>query len=206
MQWFSPEYMPSASTTQRVIKPTVFVLCWLPLVWLSIAAFTGQLGANPVETLLHETGIWALRLLWITLAITPLRKLTHWYSLIKLRRMLGLFSFLYASLHVLIYVWFEQFFDLDAMVLDVLDRPFIAAGLLAFILMVPLAVTSTNRMMRRLGRYWQRLHRFVYAIALLALLHFWWLAQAKVLWVEPAIYAGLLLILLGMRVRFIGRR
>jgi sulfoxide reductase heme-binding subunit YedZ len=182
----------------RTIKIVVFVLCLLPAGLLLQRFLTDALGANPIETLTHATGDWTLRLLLITLAVTPLRRLTGWHWLVRLRRMLGLYAFFYASLHFLTYVVLDQFFDGWAIVLDVLKRPYITVGFAAFMLLIPLAVTSTNAMVRRLGgRRWQALHRSVYAIALFGVVHYWWLVKSDL--TEPILYALILAALLGVR-------
>jgi sulfoxide reductase heme-binding subunit YedZ len=194
----------TASTRRRdarilgVARPLLFAACLAPLAALVWAGFRGDLGANPVETITHETGQWALRLLLATLAVTPLRRLTGWNPLLRVRRMLGLFAFFYAVLHLATYLWLDQFFDWGAVLADVLDRPYITIGFAAFLLLVPLAATSTDAMVRRLGgRRWQRLHRLVYPAAGLAVLHFLWLVKADLR--EPLIYAGLLALLLAAR-------
>lgn len=182
----------------RHIKWGVFALALTPLGMLIVRALTGDLGANPIESVTHTTGDWALRLLLVTLAITPVRRLTGWNRIVQLRRMLGLFAFFYACLHLTTYVFLDQFFDWRAMIEDVWDRPYITAGLSAFVLLVPLAVTSTNGWIRRLGRNWSRLHRLVYPAAVIAVVHFLWLVKADLL--EPGIYALVLALLLGIRV------
>ena len=180
------------------IKLLVFVLSLLPAAGLAAGLFTGGLGANPVEAITHSTGEWALRFLLLTLAVTPLRKLTGYGSLIRLRRMLGLFAFFYAALHLSTYVALDQFFDAAAIVKDVVKRPYITAGFLGFLLMAPLAATSTAGMIRRLGgRRWQQLHRLVYPCAIAAVVHFLWLVKADL--TEPLLYAGVLTALLGYR-------
>lgn len=179
------------------IKWGIFALALLPLAALVLRALTGGLGANPIEAITHSTGEWGLRLLLLTLAVTPLRKLTGWNRIVHFRRMLGLFAFFYACLHLTTYVFLDQFFDWRAMIEDVLERPYITAGLSAFILLLPLAVTSTNRWMRRLGRNWVRLHRLVYPAAIIAVIHFLWLVKADSL--EPGIYAVVLALLLSAR-------
>lgn len=181
----------------RWVQPLVFVICLLPLGWLVWAAVEGRLGANPVEAVIHGTGEFGLRLLLATLAVTPLRRLTGWTWLIRLRRMLGLFAFLYASLHLLAYLWLDQFFDWRAIFEDILRRPYISVGFAALVLMVPLAVTSTTGWVRRLGARWRQLHRLVYPIACLAVLHFLWLVKADLL--RPGIYAAVLAVLLLAR-------
>lgn len=182
---------------QRIGKPLVFSASLLPLVWLFWLAWSDQLGANPVEMLSHRTGDWSLRFLLLTLAVTPVRRLTGWNGLQRFRRMLGLFAFFYVCLHFGVYLIFDQFFDLSAIIADVAKRPYITVGFAGLILLIPLAVTSTNRMIRRLGRNWQRLHRLVYLIAILGVLHYLWLVKADLR--EPLIYAGILVVLLGYR-------
>ena len=179
------------------IKPSVFVLCLLPLGWLIFALLSDRLGANPIEALTRETGEWTLRWLLITLCMTPLRKATGWRWPIRIRRMLGLFAFFYGCMHLTTYLWLDQFFDWGEIGRDILKRPFITVGMLAFVLLVPLVVTSTNAMMRRLGRNWARLHQLVYVIPALGVLHFWWLVKADVR--EPFIYALLFLALMLLR-------
>jgi sulfoxide reductase heme-binding subunit YedZ len=184
----------------RTAKPLVFLLCLLPLAVLAWAAVTDGLGANPVEALIHGTGDWALRFLLLTLAMTPLKRLLGQPWPIRFRRMLGLFAFFYACLHLLTYAWIDQGFDWPGILQDVVKRPYITVGLAAFLLLVPLAVTSTRAMVRRLGRRWKSLHRAVYAIGVLAVVHFLWLVKADLL--EPGIYALILAILLLARVPF----
>lgn len=189
--------------SERIVrfgKPLVFLLCLTPLGVLAYSVLSGQIGPNPVEAVTHFTGEWALRLLLITLAVTPLRRLTGRVWLMRFRRMTGLFAFFYASLHLLTYLWLDRFFDLPGIVDDVIERPYITLGFTAFLLMVPLAATSTRGMMRRLGRRWQALHRAVYAIGLLSVLHFLWLVKADV--TEPAVYGLVLAALLLFRVPF----
>jgi sulfoxide reductase heme-binding subunit YedZ len=175
----------------------VLLLACMPLGLLLVSATTDGLGANPVEAVLHRTGDWALRLLLATLAVTPLRRLTGWQWLLSFRRLLGLTAFAYALLHGLTYLVLDRGLLWEEVVADVLERPYVTVGLTALLLMVPLAVTSTRAMMRRLGRRWQSLHRLVYAIAALAVLHFLW--SSKLDRVEPLVYAGLLAALLLLR-------
>ncbi|MCD6680309.1 MAG: sulfoxide reductase heme-binding subunit YedZ [Burkholderiaceae bacterium] len=163
----------------RWLRVAVFVFALVPLARLVVLGALDALTANPVEFVQRSTGTWALAMLCITLAVTPLRRLSGWGWLMRLRRMLGLFAFFYACLHLLAYAWLDQWFDWNAIVDDVLDRPFITVGMTAFLLLIPLAMTSTNAMMRRLGRRWQELHRLVYAIAVLAVLHYWWHKAGK---------------------------
>ncbi|GLS06079.1 protein-methionine-sulfoxide reductase heme-binding subunit MsrQ [Chitiniphilus shinanonensis] len=179
----------------RYLKIALFLLCLGPLAW---TAWHLPAAVNPVEYLTHQTGLWALILLLITLSITPLRRITGRNELLRLRRMLGLFAFFHACLHFLVWLGLDHLFDLAAMWHDVLKRPFITVGFSALVLMIPLAATSTDAMMRRLKRNWARLHRLVYAVAVLAVLHFWWLVKRDV--TEPAIYGAILAILLVWRV------
>jgi sulfoxide reductase heme-binding subunit YedZ len=159
---------------------------------------SGALGPNPVEAITHFTGDWTLRILLLTLAVTPLRRLTGQAWIVRYRRMLGLFTFFYAVLHVATYLWLDRYFDLGSIAEDVLKRPYITVGFAAFVLMVPLAITSTQGWIRRLGRRWKTLHRAVYVIGVLGVLHFLWLVKADLL--EPAIYGVILAVLLGLRV------
>ena len=169
-----------------------------PAGYLAWGAVSNGLGANPIEAITRETGTWTLRFLMITLAVTPFRRLTGWNDAIKFRRMLGLFAFFYGTLHLLTYVWLDQFFDLASMVKDVAKRPFITAGATAFVLMVPLAVTSTAGMIRRMGgRAWRRLHRLAYASAVVGVVHYWWLVKLDT--TRPRNYAMILAVLLGVR-------
>lgn len=181
------------------LKRVVFVLCLLPLAWLTFALFTDRLGANPIEALTRDTGEWALRLLLVTLSMTPLRRFMGWSWPLRIRRMLGLFAFFYACVHLTTYLWLDQFFDWSGIWGDILKRPFITVGMLSFALLLPLAVTSNRFMIRRLGRNWARLHRLVYIIPALVVLHFWWLVKADVR--EPLIYALLFLFLMLLRWR-----
>lgn len=187
----------SDNRNRWIIKPAVFVLCLLPLAWIAWDAFNSNLGANPVEEMTHRTGDWVLRFLMITLAVTPLRRLFNWAVLLRLRRMLGLFAFFYVCLHFLIYIVFDHFFDFNDILEDIVKRPYITIGFSAFVLLIPLAVTSTNKMMRRLGKNWKKLHQLAYVIATLGVLHFLWLVKADVF--EPFVYGGILLLLLGYR-------
>jgi len=182
----------------RFAKPAVFVLCALPLAWLVFRAFTGRLGINPVEDLELTTGIWALRLLVLTLLVTPLRRVTGWNRVIQYRRMLGLFAFFYVSVHFAIYIGIDQFFAFDLILKDIVKRPFITMGFTAFVLMIPLAITSTKGWIRRLGRRWQMLHRLIYLSAIAAAVHYLW--KVKVMIGSPVYYAAIIAILLGFRV------
>ena len=178
-------------------KLWVFGLCLLPLARLVYLGMTGGLGANPIEFVTRSTGTWTLVGLLITLSITPLRRLTGRAEWLRYRRMLGLFAFFYASLHFVTYIWLDQFFDWSAVVKDIVKRPFITVGFAAFVLLIPLAATSTHAMMRRLGRRWQLLHRAVYATALLGVIHYLWLVKKDL--TEPLLYGSVLIILLAAR-------
>ena len=175
----------------------VFSTCLMPLVRLIVLAGNGGLGANPIEFITRSTGTWTLVGLLLTLSITPLRRLSGRAELIRYRRMLGLFSFFYACLHFTTYIWLDQFFDPAAIAKDIVKRPFITLGFSAFVLLVPLAATSTHAMMRRLGRRWQQLHRLIYPIALLGVIHYLWLVKKDM--TEPLIYGGVLMLLLVVR-------
>ena len=181
-------------------KPVVFVLCLLPLAWLVYAAVANQLGANPAEALIRATGDWTLRALCLVLAITPLRVITATPQLARFRRMLGLFVFFYGVLHLLSYSWFDMGFDISDILHDIAKRPFILVGTLALVLLALLAATSFNRAIKALGgKRWQALHRTVYAVAGLAVLHFFWMRAGKNNFGEVAIYAAILGALLGWR-------
>jgi sulfoxide reductase heme-binding subunit YedZ len=170
------------------------------LAWLVYAAFNNLLGANPAETLIRALGDWALRGLLLTLAITPLRVLLKQPALLRYRRLLGLWSFTYVLLHLLAYAWFDKSLMLDEVVQDVIKRPFILVGMLAFLLLLPLALTSFNAAIRWLGgKRWQMLHRLIYPITMLACLHFWWMRSGKQLFTEPIVYTSILIALLGWR-------
>ena len=186
--------------SHRAVKPAVFVLCLLPLAWLVWAVVADRLGANPAEALIRSLGDWTLRALVLVLAITPVRVVLGVPALARLRRMLELFMFFYASLHWLAYVWFDQGFDWAAVLADVPKRPFILVGTLAWLLLLALTATSFNRAMRAMGaKRWQMLHRAVYAVAALAILHFFWMRASKNNFGEVAVYAALLAVLLGWR-------
>ncbi|MDY0055980.1 MAG: protein-methionine-sulfoxide reductase heme-binding subunit MsrQ [Methyloversatilis sp.] len=182
----------------------VWAACLLPLVLLVAGGLRDALGANPIEYITRATGDWTLRLLLLTLAVTPLRQLTGWHWLVRLRRTLGLYAFFYGCLHLTTYVWLDQFFDWPGIVADIVKRPFVTLGFAAFVLMLPLAITSTNGMIRRLGgRRWQRLHRAVYAVGVLGVAHYWWLVKKDL--TEPIIYALVLATLFALRL-WHGRR
>jgi|SRR3990167_1004226 len=184
----------------RMVKPLVFVLACLPAVWLFWAAANDQLGANPAEALIRSLGDWSLRFLVLVLTVTPLREFTSWSALARLRRMIGLFVFFYVCLHLLAYAWFDMGFELGEIVADVAKRPFILVGMMSWVLLAALAATSFNRAIRRLGaRRWQALHRGVYVVAVLAVLHFFWMRSGKNDFAEVAVYATLLGALLAWR-------
>jgi sulfoxide reductase heme-binding subunit YedZ len=183
-------------------KPLLFVLCLLPFVWLLYGAIMNTLGPNPAEALIRDTGDWTLRFLCITLAVTPLRQWTKQPALARFRRMLGLFAFFYVVLHFLAYAWLDMGFDAATIAKDIPKRPFALVGFLALLLMLPLAATSFNRAIKALGAArWQLLHRSVYAIVLLGLLHFFWMRAAKNNFAEVAVYAAVIAVLLGWRLR-----
>ncbi len=182
------------------VKPFVFMAALIPVAIMTAGLLMDKLGANPIEVITRDTGEWALRFLLLTLSITPLRKLTGQPVWIRLRRMLGLFAFFYACLHLTTYIWLDQFFDWTEIWNDILERPFITVGMLTFLMLIPLAVTSTKSMMRRLKKRWILLHKLVYFAAPAAVLHFWWMKDSKADITEPLIYTVLLVFLLGYRV------
>ncbi len=189
----------------KKIKPVLFLLLLAPIAMLAYRFYSEGFGANPIETINRFTGDWALRILLLTLAISPLIRITRWNNIIQYRRMVGLFAFFYVCVHLTSYVVLDQFFDFGAIIDDVFKRPFITAGFSSFILLIPLAVTSTNKMVKRLQYRWIQLHRLIYLIAMLAVLHFWWMVKVDTR--EPMIYAIILAILLGFRlVYFIKRK
>lgn len=179
------------------LKPPVFVLCLLPLAHLVWDAAQGTLGTDPVAQLEHHSGDWALRLLLATLAITPLRRLSGWHKIVRFRRMLGLFAFFYVSVHLLVYLVIDLGGFWSQLLGEIVKRPYITVGFAAWLLLIPLALTSTQKMMRRLGRNWQRLHRLVYPIALLGVLHYFWLVKADRR--EPALYLAIWIVLMLAR-------
>jgi sulfoxide reductase heme-binding subunit YedZ len=194
--------------SHRFAKPLVFVVALMPFVWLFYAALTDQLGANPAEALIRATGDWTLRFLCLLLAVTPLRVISHTPALARFRRMLGLFVYFYVVLHLLSYSWFDMGFDLAAIGVDIAKRWFILVGFAAFVLLTPLALTSFNRVIKALGaKRWQVLHRAVYAVAGLAVLHFFWMRSGKNDYAEVLVYAAILAGLLGWRmVRYLSRK
>jgi sulfoxide reductase heme-binding subunit YedZ len=185
----------------RAAKPLLLAACLLPLAWLVWGAATNNLGANPAEYLVRSTGDWTLRLLCVTLAVTPLRVVTRTPALARFRRMLGLFVYFYVVMHLLSYSWFDMGFDVPEIAKDIAKRPFILVGFSGFVLLTPLAATSFNRAVKTMGaRRWQALHKLVYAIAALGILHFFWMRAAKHNFAEVAVYATVLALLLGWRV------
>jgi sulfoxide reductase heme-binding subunit YedZ len=197
-----------------VLKPLVFVASLAPFCWIAWAALTGNLSANPLQDITHDTGDWTLRFICITLAITPLRRLTGWNAVIRFRRMMGLFAFFYGTTHFLIYVIADRFASLDfpngivawttvvnlakSVWEDIAKRPYITVGFTALMLMAPLAITSTAGWIRRLGgKRWNRLHKLIYATGVLAVIHYWWLVKADIR--RPAVYGAVVAILLGLR-------
>jgi sulfoxide reductase heme-binding subunit YedZ len=181
----------------KIAKAAVFAASLIPLVLLAYYAYTGNLGANPIEVITHWTGDSTIIFLLITLTVTPLRRLAGWNDAIKFRRMLGLFAFFYACLHFTTYFWLDQFFDFRGIVKDVAKRPFITVGFASFILLIPLALTSTAGMVRRLGKRWQKLHRLIYVAAAGGVVHYWWLVKKDIRW--PLAYGAVLVLLLGFR-------
>jgi len=197
----------SRSRLISIVKVVVFIAALLPLAWLVWKALHEDLGANPVEFITRATGDWALTFLLSSLAITPLRKIAKFSELIRFRRMLGLYGFFYASLHLLTFVGLDHHFNWAEVLPDVYKRPFVTAGFTAWLLMVPLALTSTTWSIRKLGgKNWQRLHRLVYFSAIAAVVHYWWLVKKDI--TDPLIYAVILGVLLGFRIvmKFFGRR
>ena len=184
-------------TAFAVLRRVIFAAALVPAAALVYGAFTDNLTANPIEYITHTTGTTALTFLIITLTVTPLRRLTGRNEIIRLRRMLGLFAFFYACLHLSTWFVLDWFFDVASMAADVLERPFITVGMLTFLLLLPLAVTSTAGMIRRLGKRWQQLHRLVYVAAITAIVHFWWVVKAD--FREPRLWARALSVLLGFR-------
>jgi sulfoxide reductase heme-binding subunit YedZ len=183
-------------------KPLLFLICLGPLAWLVVGAVANTLGANPAEALIRATGDWTLRFLCITLTVTPLRQISGWNALARLRRMLGLFAFFYGLLHFTSFAWLDMGLDVQAILKDIAKRPFILVGSLALLLMLPLAATSFNRAIKAMGaKRWQTLHKLVYAIVLLGLLHFFWMRSAKNNFAEVAVYAVVIALLLGWRIQ-----
>ena len=183
---------------KNIVKPAIFITLLLPLFYLLAGLYFDYLGADPVEAIIFDLGEWALRILLLALFLSPLSRLLKWIQLIQLRRMIGLFAFFYASLHFLSYIGFEQSFEIQAVLEDIWERPFIAVGFTAFLTLLPLAITSTRTKMRQMGARWKALHRLVYLAVILCVIHFWWLVKADVS--TPLVYASLTAILLLERV------
>lgn len=183
-------------------KIAVFVAALYPLARIVLFGLTGGLGANPIEFITRSTGLWTLVFLCMTLAVTPLRRMTGVNAVIRFRRMLGLYAFFYATLHFTTYIWFDKWFDLAEVLKDIGKRPFITVGFAAFVLLIPLAATSPKAALRKLGRRWQTLHRAIYAIATLGILHFWWMKAGKHDLILPKIYGVIVIVLLGWRLAF----
>jgi sulfoxide reductase heme-binding subunit YedZ len=185
-----------------VAKPLLFTACLLPFAWLFYGALANQLGANPAEALIRATGDWTLRFICIVLLVTPLRTISNTPALARFRRMLGLFVYFYVVIHLLSYSWFDMGFDVSDIVKDIIKRPFILVGFSAFVLLTPLAVTSFNAAIKAIGaRRWQLLHKLVYVISGLGILHFFWMRAGKNDFAEVFVYAAIIALLLGFRVR-----
>ena len=182
----------------RVVKPLVFILLLIPALYLAWGMWQETLGANPLEAIIRSLGDWALRILLLTLAVSPLRRLTGWGQILRLRRMLGLFAYFYVILHLLGYLWLDQFFDWAEIWRDIIERPFITIGMVSVVLLTPLAITSTKGWIRRLGKNWKHLHKLVYLIAILGVIHFFWMVKLDIS--EPTLYAIVLALLLSERV------
>ncbi len=197
LEWISKNTSKYFLMMSKLIKPLIFFLCLVPLTLLFRNFYLDELGANPFEVLTRSSGEWTLRFLLLTLAMTPLRQLTGSAWPLRLRRMFGLFVFFHVCVHLLTYLWLDHFFDWDEIVTDIIKRPYITFGMFAFTLLLPLALTSTKKMMKRLGKRWKSLHKLVYIIAILGVLHFILLVKADLR--EPIIYAFILLTLLLVR-------
>jgi len=188
-----------------LIKVTLFLAALVPLAWLVLDGMQGRLSPNPVEAITHRTGDWILNFLMLTLSVTPLRKISGWHWLLRLRRMLGLFAFFYACLHFTTYIWLDQFFAMSEVWKDIAKRPYITVGFSAFVMLIPLALTSTNSMVKRLGaQRWRKLHRLVYVIAVFGVLHYLWLVKSDIR--LPLAYGVVLITLLVLRVPSINQR
>ena len=185
----------SENNFSRILKPSLFILLLLPVIYYGWGVWQDTLGANPLEAVIRGLGDWGLRILLLTLVISPLRRLFNWAQLLRLRRMIGLYAYFYVVLHLLGYLWFDQFFDWEEIWFDILERPFITVGMITVVLLTPLAITSTNGMIKRLGKKWMKLHMLVYPISILGVLHFWWMVKLDI--TEPMIYAAILTTLLG---------
>jgi len=204
----TPSARATATANKRVagsanwiapVKIAVFIAAWYPLTRIVLFGMTDRLGANPIEFITRSTGLWTLVFLCITLAVTPLRRVTGVAAWVRFRRMLGLYTFFYATLHFTTYLWFDKWFDVAAILKDIGKRPFITVGFAAFVLLIALAATSPRAMVRKLGRRWQTLHRAIYGIGALAILHFWWMKAGKHDLLLPKIYGAIMVALLGWR-------
>jgi methionine sulfoxide reductase heme-binding subunit len=199
---------PQAGAARRfgislaAVKWAIFLLALVPLLRLIGLGLSGKLGSNPVEFVTRSTGTWTLVLLCVTLAVTPVRRITGWNKLLRYRRMLGLFTFFYGVLHFTTYIWFDQWFDLIDIGKDIVKRPFVTVGFAAFVLMIPLALTSNSYSIRKLGRRWARLHRLIYLVAIAAILHYLWHKGGKNNYTEPLIYAAIVVGLLAIRLAY----
>lgn len=185
----------------RQAKPVIWVLCLAPLTWLLYRAVFGGLSPNPIDDITDETGQWALRLLLVSLAVTPVRRMTGWNGIIQWRRLLGLFAFFYVCLHLATYVVLDQFFDPGAILADIAKRRYITVGVTGFLLLLPLAITSTQGWIRRLGRRWQHLHRLVYFAAVCGVVHLLWIVKGDDLR-EPTAYGAVLGLLMAIRIYY----
>jgi methionine sulfoxide reductase heme-binding subunit len=188
----------------RLSKPFLFAACLVPAALLTWNALHDALGANPISEITHTTGDWTLRFLLITLAITPVRKLTGWNPIIRYRRMVGLFAFFYATLHFLTYVVLDQGLGWSYILADIAKRPYITVGFLGFVLLVPLALTSTTGWIRRLGKRWQQLHRLIYVTAIAGIVHYWWLVKSDIS--RPLAYGAILAVLFAIRLWYVSRK
>jgi sulfoxide reductase heme-binding subunit YedZ len=192
-------------TAIRISKPFLFLACLVPAVWLAWDALHDALGANPISEITHVTGDWTLRFVLISLAITPIRKITGWNAIIRYRRMLGLFGFFYASLHFLTYLVLDQYFAWEYILPDIAKRPYITVGFLGFMLLIPLAITSTTGWIRRLGgKRWNQIHRLVYVTAIAGVVHYWWLVKSDIS--RPLAYGAILGVLFAIRIWYNARR
>lgn len=198
--------MTQTQLVRRVLKPVVFAACLAPFLWLAYRTYQGDLGANPIETITNTTGIWTLRFIVITLAITPVRWLTKWNPIINFRRMIGLFAFFYGTVHFLIYFVLDRSLMFDGLWEDIVKRPYITMGFTGFVLMIPLALTSTKGWIRRLGGYrWNLLHRLIYCTSVFAVIHYWWKVKLDV--TNPMFYAAIVAVLLSVRLfRWLAKR
>ena len=200
----APSILMKFLKSDVLLKSSIFIAALLPLLTLVLRGFADDLGVNPVETLVRTTGDWAFYLLLITLGVTPLVKLVKLNRLMRMRRMLGLFVFFYACLHLISYIWFDQYFDWQGIFKDIIKRPFITLGFIAFLILLPLAITSTNKMMRRLKKNWKRLHQLIYPLSIIVMLHYFMMIKADYL--EPLLFLSVLSALLFYRVYQLRRR